>query len=259
MLTECTGLTTMSSLWFSGWERQALPIIYAVSGRTKSEEQLPFLSLETRASSALSSTLMESLLRDTHRMCFDGPDCMLTHRCRVVLSRFQPSQVDLTGMTRPFDPYKGPKSLATYFGIALRFVSYFSRIVVPDEYYFSLAADTYNDVEDQRPEDIIEATDDQLAVWREICDIVRRIRANETEDHDDSDDNNNDDNVLKEQLLDLGMLLICHTTGARRYPSYLSRFCAMLSIEPSTRSWMEPGNFSSTCDWSEQKAGVRYK
>ena len=38
---------------------------------------------------------MESLLRDAHRLCFDGPDCMLTYQCRVVLSRFQPSQVDL--------------------------------------------------------------------------------------------------------------------------------------------------------------------
>jgi hypothetical protein len=29
---------------------------------------------------------MESLLRDAHRLCFDGPDCMLTYQCRVVLS-----------------------------------------------------------------------------------------------------------------------------------------------------------------------------
>jgi hypothetical protein len=63
---------------------------------------------------------MESLLRDAHRLCFDGPDCMLTYQSRVFLSRFQPSQVDLTGKTRPFDPYKGAKSLASYFGTALR-------------------------------------------------------------------------------------------------------------------------------------------
>ena len=90
---------------------------------------------------------------------------MLTYQCRVVPSRFQPSQVDLTGKTRLFDLYKGAKSLASYFGTALRFVLYFSRVVAPDEYYFSLAADADDNVEDQRPEDIIEATDDQLAVW----------------------------------------------------------------------------------------------
>lgn len=66
---------------------------------------------------------MESLLQDAHRLCFDGPDCMLTYQCRVVLGRFQPSQVDLSGKTRPFDPYKEPKSLATYFGMAHRFIS----------------------------------------------------------------------------------------------------------------------------------------
>ena len=114
--------------------------------------------------------VMESLLRDAHRLCFDGPECMLTYQCRVVLSRFQPAQVDLTGKTRPFDPYKGSKSLATYFGMALRFVSYFSRVVAADEYHFSAAAEDDDDT--QRPEDIIEATDEQLAVWRDIYRIA---------------------------------------------------------------------------------------
>ncbi|KAL1582280.1 hypothetical protein WHR41_09166 [Cladosporium halotolerans] len=41
------------------------------------------------------------------------------------------------------------------------------------------------------------------------------------------------------------MLIICHATGARRYESPLLSFCAMLSIKPSTKSWMEPGNFNS--------------
>lgn len=40
---------------------------------------------------------MESLLREAHGLCFDGSECMLTWPCRVVLSRFQPSQIDLVG------------------------------------------------------------------------------------------------------------------------------------------------------------------
>ena len=40
--------------------------------------------------------------------------------------------------------------------------------MAPDEYHFSAAADADNDVEGQRPEDIIEATDEQLAVWQDI-------------------------------------------------------------------------------------------
>jgi hypothetical protein len=46
----------------------------------------------------------------------------------------------------------------------LRFVSYFSRVIAPDKYHFSLAADADDDVEDQRLEDIIEVMDDQLVV-----------------------------------------------------------------------------------------------
>jgi hypothetical protein len=63
-----------------------------------------------------------------------------------VLSRFQLSQVDLAGKTRPFDLYKGPKSLISYFVIALRFVLYFSRVVTLDEYYFSVIAEDNEDI-----------------------------------------------------------------------------------------------------------------
>ncbi|KAI7722348.1 hypothetical protein KC353_g581, partial [Hortaea werneckii] len=185
---------------------------------------------------------MQSLLQDAHRLCFDGPDCMLTYQCRVVLSRFQPSQVDLTGKTRPFDPHKGPKSLVSYFGIALRFVSYFSRVVAPDEYHFSAIAEDDDDM--QRPEDTIEATEEQLAVWQDICQIAQRRRASPVEE--DNEEGNKEEKELKRRLLELWTLLICHTTGARRYESSLLSFCAMLSIKPSTNGWMEPGNFNSS-------------
>ncbi|KAM0714674.1 hypothetical protein Q7P37_003053 [Cladosporium fusiforme] len=185
---------------------------------------------------------MQSLLQDAHRLCFDGPDCMLTYQCRVVLSRFQPSQVDLTGKTRPFDPHKGPKSLVSYFGIALRFVSYFSRVVAPDEYHFSATAHDDNNM--QRPEDTIEATEEQLAVWQDIYQIALRRRANPIEE--DNEEGDEDGKELKERLLELWTLLICHTTGARRYESPLLSFCAMLSIKTSTNGWMEPGNFNSS-------------
>ena len=41
-------------------------------------------------------------------------------------------------------------------------MSYFSRVIATDKYYFSAAAKDDDDI--QRPEDIIEATDEQLAV-----------------------------------------------------------------------------------------------
>jgi hypothetical protein len=104
---------------------------------------------------------IESLLRDAYRSCFNGPNCILTYQCRVVLGRFQPAQVNLQGKTRPFDPYKEPGSLQRYFRTAYSFLSYFSRVVAPDDYHFSLAAEGCNEAE--RPEDVIEATEEQLA------------------------------------------------------------------------------------------------
>lgn len=126
--------------------------------------------------------------------------------------------------------------------MALRFVSYFSRVVAPDEYHFSPAAD--NDGETMRPEDIIQATEEQLVVWKEIHEMAKQMRMNEQTGTDD-DDEEGYNSDLKNRLLQLWMLIICHATGARRYESPLLSFCAMLSIKPSTKSWMEPGNFNS--------------
>ena len=114
---------------------------------------------------------MESLLREAHSSCFDGTECMLTWPCRVVLSRFQSSQVDIVGKTRAFDPYKEPRTLKSYFAISQRFLSYFHRVIFPDEYYFEIE-DT--DEQAERPEDVVEATDEQLAAWNAIWQIAKQ-------------------------------------------------------------------------------------
>jgi hypothetical protein len=84
-----------------------------------------------------------------------------------------------------------------------------------------------------------------LAVWRDIYQIAQRRRTNPTEENDEEADEE-EEKEMKDRLLKLWMLLICHTTGARRYESPLLSFCAMLSIKPPTRSWIEPSNFNSS-------------
>ena len=158
----------------------------------------------------------------------------------------------MQGKTRPFDPSKEPSSLKAYFGTAQRFLSYFSRVAVPDEYRFSPAAG--DDGNKERPEDIIQPTNEQLTAWQDISRMAKQRCANlgtrSDGDDDDDDDNDDDDDgknsELKERLLELWSHIIWHTTDARRYESLLLSFCAMLSIKPSTKSWMEPGNFNSS-------------
>ena len=58
-------------------------------------------------------------------------------------------------------------------------------------------------------------------------------------------DGRSDTTDIKDAILKMWMLLISHHTGARRYRSPLLSFCAILSIELSTGSWMQPGNFNS--------------
>lgn len=41
------------------------------------------------------------------------------------------------------------------------------------------------------------------------------------------------------------MLLICHHCATQRYHFPLVSFRAILSIQPTTGSWMKPGNYSS--------------
>ncbi|KAK0773172.1 hypothetical protein LTR75_017205 [Friedmanniomyces endolithicus] len=158
----------------------------------------------------------EDLLRDAHQRCFDGPECMLTWPCRVVLNRFQSSQVEATGSTRAFDPHKDAGSLKAYFRVAQQILVYFDRVAASEDYFFSHEPDEESVLLEER----LKPTDEQLA----------------------SGDN---DHRLRDRLLDFWMLLISHETGSRRYESPLLSFCALLSIKPSTHGWMEPGNFNS--------------
>jgi hypothetical protein len=81
-------------------------------------------------------------------------------------------------------------------------VSYFNRVVAPDEYHFSIVTDPDDDSERQRPEDIIEATDEQLAVWRDIDRIARQKRMKEQNGDNSDDDDEDTNNELKERLLE---------------------------------------------------------
>ena len=123
-------------------------------------------------------------------------------------------------------------------------MSYFSRVTAPEEYHFSAAIEDGDNM--QRPRDIIEATDEQLALWQDIQQIVQRTSTRLTKEDEHVIDDKQDREKLKGRLLKLWMLLICHTTGARQYKSPLLSFCAMLSIKPLTQSWTEPGNFDSS-------------
>ncbi|KAK3669171.1 hypothetical protein LTR78_010947 [Recurvomyces mirabilis] len=174
---------------------------------------------------------MEDVLRQAHGYCFDGPECMLTWQCRVVLGRFQSAQVETLGKTRAFEPHKNPGTLRKYFRPAKQLLAYIYRVVANRGHHFTCDSDDF-----RRPEDVVTLTSDQARAWRSIHRLMR-----ETRDEDSSQPSVE----LHGRLLEFWMLLIRDTTGARRYRSPLVSFCAMLSIKPSTSSWMEPGNFSS--------------
>ncbi|KAK0361997.1 hypothetical protein LTR33_009697 [Friedmanniomyces endolithicus] len=174
---------------------------------------------------------MEDILHKAHGYCFDGPECMLTWQCRVVLGRFQSAQAETLGKTRAFEPCKNPGTLRKYIRLAKQVLAYIYRVAADRGYHFTSDSDNL-----RQPEDVVTLTSDQARAWRSIRRLMREAR----------DESSSQPSVeLRDQLLELGMLLIRDTTGARRYRSPMVSFCAMLSIKQSTSSWMEPGNFSS--------------
>ena len=173
---------------------------------------------------------MDGILQEAHSWCFDGPECMLTWPCRVVLSRFQSSQVELLGNTRAFDPYKGPGALKAYFKLARQFMVYMYRVAASRDHHFSPSEEEGMHI----PEDVMEPSSEHLTTWHRIRRLARDIA-----------DGQSNTTEIKDAIVKMWILLVSHHTGARRYRSPLLSFCAMLSIELSTGSWMQPGNFSS--------------
>ena len=68
-----------------------------------------------------------------------------------------------------------------------------------NEYNFSVIAEDNDDM--QRPEDTIEATEEQLAVWQDIYQIAQRRRANAIEE--DKEKGDEEEKELKETLQDI--------------------------------------------------------
>ncbi|KAK6435689.1 hypothetical protein LTR95_008124 [Oleoguttula sp. CCFEE 5521] len=162
------------------------------------------------------------------RRIVDATELMLreAHSCR-----FQSSQVESFGKIRPFDPYKEPNTFKTYFKLAQRALVYFDRVAAGHEYCFSAESE-----DSVRPEDHVEPTEKQVEVWHAACLLAKHeIPAGDEERQ----------SQLKSRFVEFWMLLVCQDTGSRRYRSPLLSFCAMLSIKPSTQSWLELGNFNS--------------
>ncbi|OQN95289.1 hypothetical protein B0A48_18652 [Cryoendolithus antarcticus] len=134
-------------------------------------------------------------------------------------------------MIRPFDPYKEPNTLKTYFKLARRVLVYFHRVAAGDEYFFSAEPEDCI-----RPEDNVEPTEEQLEVWHAVCMLAQHEIPVEDEERQSQ---------LKTRLVEFWMLLVCQNTGSRRCRSPLLSFCAMLSITPSTQGWLKPGNFNN--------------
>jgi len=212
---------------------QTTGIVDHVGGLKKDEVAAAVTSTVAEEESDLGCIFqtMECILREAHRQCFDGPDCMLTWQCRVVLGRFQSAQVETLGRTRPFEPCKNPGTLQKYFKPAKQLLAYIYRVAANRDYHFSRDSE-----ELRRPEDVVSLTSEQARAWRSI-----RRMAKDREDGSTSEP----DTELHEQLLEFWMLLVRDTTGPQRYRSPLVSFCAMLSLRRTTSSWVEPGNFSS--------------
>lgn len=160
---------------------------------------------------------MDSILQEAHSWCFDGPDCMLTWPRRVILSRFQSSQIELIGHTRAFEPRKAANTLSQYFGLWKQCLVYAFRMLSYPARVFS--------GKDRTPSNLIQPTQRQSRA----LDAVRT----------------GDGVHLKTALIDFCMALICHDTNTKVFSSPIVSFCALLSVKPSTRTWKEPGNLNT--------------
>jgi len=194
---------------------------------------------------------MQEVLKQAHSWCFDGPDCMLNHPCALALSRFQGPSGDTSGKQRAFAFHKDPKSLKDYLAMATRLLAYLYRMTQTDPRHF--------EAEDrQGPEDTIKLTVGQQRAWQAVIDAATKQHQELVEDYGSDEDLSDDSGSISanhqeespqtslgDRLVNLWMVLICHHVATQRYTSPLVSFCAMLSIQPTTGSWMKPGNYSS--------------
>ncbi|PNH26390.1 hypothetical protein BJF96_g10316 [Verticillium dahliae] len=71
---------------------------------------------------------MEEVLTETHRWCFDGPECRLTWPRQLALSRFRTSD-SVTQKMRAFDPKKARSTVNTNFLYWKQLLSFYFHVI----------------------------------------------------------------------------------------------------------------------------------
>ncbi|KAM0271094.1 hypothetical protein ACHAQH_009227 [Verticillium albo-atrum] len=165
---------------------------------------------------------MDEVLTETHRWCFDGPECRLTWPRQLALSRFRTSD-SVTHKMRGFDPKKARSTVNTNFLYWKQLLSFYFHVIHRGG-HFAKEDGT------QTPEDCIRPTKEQRTAWDAVWRLARA---------------GNDKGALKQALLTFSMALLCHDYGSHRYRSVVLSFAAMHSVEVKTRAWRPAGSFSS--------------
>lgn len=165
---------------------------------------------------------MEQLLTETHRWCFDGPECKLTWPRQLALSRFRTTDA-VAQKQRGFDPKKERSTVETNFRYWKQLISFYFHVVHRGRHFAHQEGS-------RTPEDSVRPTDAQAAAW----DVAWSLAVEGTRMA-----------ALRGALLDFSMALICHEFGGYRYRSALLSFAALQSIETKTGAWRPAGNFSS--------------
>ncbi|KAK5701100.1 hypothetical protein LTR17_022897 [Elasticomyces elasticus] len=232
------GLTDIARLLCYDYRRSASLSTYRASRKIRSEPQSHSYAKMKTTILHISVEAIQTVLHTAHSQCFDGPDCMLSRPSPHDLSRFQGPAGDTTGKQRVFTPHRSPRSLKSYFAIAPRFLAYLRHV----------------EEDSHGPEAVVEMTVEQQRAWQAVIDSASQLHG-ELRHSSSSEDEVREWRVRKYprpavsvsrrstcQLLDAPRL---PHIAVRPYRSPLVSFCAMLSIQPTTGSWMKPGSYSS--------------
>ncbi len=152
----------------------------------------------------------------------------------LVLNKFSTSG----GRPSAFLVKKSASSLKTYFGYWKQLVAncWTTMYAAGADEHFSFPTN----VEGQLvPNDITSDSDEVLGAWLKVTEV--------TAEADDKSGRASERtrSLLTELLMDIFVGMICHDTGGSRYESPIVSFAAMLAVKPTTKTWQEPGDFSS--------------
>ena len=173
------------------------------------------------------------VLQEAYASVLPGKDCQMTYATSLAMCQVSHLQM-LDGHPHSFLSVKQPGTIKAYFRYWRQFMVYYERLVFSEQEY----GESFWFSDHPQPEGASIPTFNHEEVELMVYEHIMELPTSDLPQEESTQ-------RLVAELPSFFKSLICSEPGGNSFGSILVSYAAMLSMKPTTKTWKEPGDFSS--------------